>query len=259
MDKVLPRIVSIVPSLSETVAEVMGAECLAGVTNFCVNPSGLHRTSVIVGGTKDPDLKAIELIKPSHILVNDEENKPEHIRACHSIAPTLLTNPRSPEDVVTMTNDMARFLVSDAYLDLAHQVENSLKILKSNANRKSGRFLYFIWKDPWMIAGRDTYISKMLELTGLVNAWEGNERYPVLEVSKMQDLNVDMVILSTEPWPFRKRDLAALTKDWPQLPKVFKGDGQIFSWYGYRTVEGLEQLNAFLDDEPNHALFSWPS
>jgi hypothetical protein len=102
------------------------------------------------------------------------------------------------------------------------------------------RFLYLIWRDPWMAVGKDTYISNFLELMGLVNAWTGSQRYPEFRLDDVPDLNVDVILLSSEPWAFRKRD-AAYIRDvlGPKCPALFWIDGKAFSWYGSTTADAL--------------------
>ncbi len=240
------RIVSLVPSLTETVCELGLRRELVGCTPFCVRPPGLQRTAALVGGTKDPDLAKVARLAPTHILVNEEENKPEHIAALHQLAPTLCTFPKDPREVPAMLRELGRFLGLDAE-GAAAAVERLAGAMPVFATRK--RFLYYIWREPYMVAARDTYISAMLELAGLENAMPaGVIRYPELTVAQARGLRPDFVLLSTEPYPFRSRDVERLKREWPDAPEILKADGQLFSWYGTLAREALAQMALWVQD-----------
>jgi ABC-type Fe3+-hydroxamate transport system substrate-binding protein len=236
------RLVSLVPSLTETIALGGFREALVGITSFCVEPRGLHRIAAPVGGTKDPDLEKIRHLRPTHIFVNLEENKPEHIDECRTIAPTLATFPKGPRDVPAMLEAMDDFLGVTNFESLRWKVSSQLVALDGLAPATSSSYLYYIWKNPYMVIGRDTYISRMLELAGMKNCLEGDERYPVLPVGQAAALSPDQILLSSEPYPFRKRDAAALMREWPSCSKILRVDGKLMSWYGTTTVQALDEI-----------------
>lgn len=249
------RIVSLVPSLSHMIADFGLREQLVGCTNFCVKPPGLSKRAKIVGGTKDPDLAAIQALKPTHILVNEEENKPEHIAACVQIAPTFRSFPKGPREVPKLLRDAGKFLAAGGVaVSFASDTDRELEILQERLERalKSGRhiprnYLYYIWHDPYMIAAQDTYISAMLDLVAFTNvAPPGLNRYPVLDVETAKATAADLVLLSTEPYPFRQRDATRLKEEWPDAPAILKADGQLFSWYGTMTIAALRALRNFV-------------
>jgi ABC-type hemin transport system substrate-binding protein len=234
------RIISLVPSLSETVCELGLRDQLVGCTNFCVEPKDLHRTCTRVGGTKDPDLALIRSLRPTHILANQEENIREPILELARDIPTLVTFPKGPEDVPGMLRDIGRFLGCEekagAY---ALAIEDLLKAPRPHPSR---RFLYMIWQNPYMIAGSDTYISRTLASLGWVNAYEGPDRYPALDIAAMEACQADIILLSSEPYPFRRRDAEKLKARWHDAPRLARIDGQMLSWFGTRTKAALEQL-----------------
>ncbi len=252
------RIVSLVPSLSHMVADFGLRNDLVGCTSFCVEPRGLTRQSKIVGGTKDPDLLVVKALKPSHILVNEEENKPEHIAECLKIAPTLRTFPKGPTDVPKMLREAGKFLgVAAQASGFASDVERELEVLQERVEKglKHGRhharrYLYYIWREPYMVAAEDTYISAMLNQIGFTNAApKGADRYPSVDVEAAKALTPDLLLLSSEPFPFRLRDADDLKAAWPGAPEILKADGQLFSWYGTMTVTGLRALRDFVQSD----------
>lgn len=239
------RIVSLCPSLTQTICDLGLKTAVVGCTKFCVHPPDIHRMATLVGGTKDPDLDAIAALNPTAVLVNEEENKPEHIEALAQRWRVLRTFPRAPADVPAMLRAMGEFLDwRESHENAAREVEAAIAAI--DGDRWSPfRFLYFIWQRPHMIAGRDTYISRLLESVGGTNAYEGTERYPAVELADFTAKGVDAVLLSSEPYPFRKRDARALREVWPTAPAIFKIDGQLMSWHGTYTVAALRGLMAW--------------
>jgi len=245
------RIVSLVPSLSKTVADLGLRQNLCGITKFCIDPPDLHRTAKIIGGTKDPDLSLIRSLEPTHIIVNEEENKPEHIEELQTFAKVLNTFPKKLSDTPKLFQDLGDFLSCKNKTDKL--IQEFTEVNKSIANHKlSGSFLYFIWKNPYMIAGRDTYISDFLENLGLKNAYTGSERYPKVTVDEMKGFEPTQLFFSSEPFPFRKRDLETFISEWPNHPSAAKIDGRLCSWYGTVVLEALKEASKLLKSEENH-------
>lgn len=253
------RIVSLVPSLTETLVEIGLRKNLIGITKFCVHPPDLHRGVTLIGGTKDPDIKKIASLSPSHIITNAEENRAIDIEACQAIAPTLVTLPKGPRDVSGMLMDMQTFFgfsneeatAIEKRRRLLEAVLKDLDRWKVSSNtadyNKSElkRFVYLIWREPYMAAGKDTYISRTLEEYGFENSVESEERYPSVGVEQLWTCRPDILFLSTEPYPFRRRDRDRLQTEWSKdarLPTLVKVDGQDFSWYGTRTSDVLKKL-----------------
>jgi iron complex transport system substrate-binding protein len=254
------RIVSLVPSLSHMVCDFGLKDNVVGCTTFCVEPRGLTKRAKIVGGTKDPDLAVIKGLKPTHIIVNEEENKPEHIAECQKIAPTFKSFPKSPADVPKLLRDAGQFLgVPEQGATFASDVERELEVLNERVEKAlkhgrhtSRRYLYFIWREPYMVAGPDSYISAMLDLIAYTNATPaGPDRYPTLDVAAAKALAPDLLLLSTEPYPFRQRDAERLEDEWPDVPEILKADGQLLSWYGTLTATGVRALRDYVQsDDP---------
>ncbi len=233
------RIVSLVPSLSETVCDLGLRDSLVGCTNFCVEPKDLHRTATRIGGTKDPDLQLIRSLRPTHILANQEENLREPVLELAREFPTLVTFPKGPDDVPNMLREIGRFLSCEAATETW---ASGIDALLQSPHRVTRRFLYMIWQNPYMLAGSDTYISRTLGHIGWINAYQGPERYPSMDVAELEACRADIILLSSEPYPFRKRDAEKLKAQWPAAPRLARVDGQMLSWFGTRTKEALEQI-----------------
>lgn len=240
------RIVSLVPSLTETVAEAGMTDEIVGITSFCSHPKGLHKTAAVIGGTKDPKLEEIAALNPSHILVNDEENKPEHIAWLKERFNLLTTFPKSLTDVPAMLESMATFLAaSDKERQLLStwqdQIAADLKALAGAETSAQRQFLYFIWREPYMVAGHDSYISRSIELAGLKNLLPAanTERYPAItedELAGWAGEHGAELWLSSEPYPFRRRDIDRLRPLVGDDIPIRQVDGRLHSWYGYSSL-----------------------
>lgn len=248
------RIVSLVPSLTHMLCELGFESQIVGCTAFCVDPASVSRSAVIVGGTKDPDMTLIECLSPTHILVNDEENRRVDIECCQNLAATLLTFPKTVADVPAMLRSVGAFLGAFSQANrVAENIEREIFCLSAATREgletgkwRKRRFLYYIWRSPYMVAGHDTYISSLLELLGFVNVAPRDARYPELPVEAAIELGADLLLLASEPYPFRRRDGKRLRLEWPTSPEMVKIDGKILSWYGTLTLNALHQLKAWV-------------
>lgn len=258
------RIVSLVPSLTHMLVDFGLEEQIVGCTTFCVEPPGLAKRCTTVGGTKDPDLAIVEGLRPTHILVNEEENKPEHIEACRRLADTFVTFPKAPGDVPALLRAAGDWLsVRDAAEIHARETEDLLLGLDREvaAGRRSGRWperrcLYYIWREPYMVVSQDTYISAMLARMGLKNVAPTSPRYPTLSVEEAAACAPDLLLLSTEPYPFRRRDAERLRGEWPSVPEILRIDGQLMSWYGTMLIYALQDMRRWVAGESSTSLVS---
>ena len=238
------RIVSLVPSLTKTICELGLKDQIVGITNFCVDPKDLHRQAMRIGGTKDPDLDKIKNLAPTHVIVNTEENRSPDIAYLTQNYPTLVTFPKSPDDVPDLLRSMGQFLGADAKANLiAEEVSSEIKRARTQNSMSKllgTRFVYLIWRDPWMAAGQDTYISNFLELLGFSNVIASSDRYPVVDLKFYSHEQVDVIFLSSEPWPFRRRDADELRRQLgDKCPHLSWIDGKALSWYGTATLDAL--------------------
>ena len=244
----VPRIVSLVPSITELVCELGLAGNLVGRTGFCVHPKGVVRGVPKVGGTKTVDLDKIRELAPTHVIVNVDENTRETAAALDALVPNLIvTHPLAPMDNVALfrllgavfrCGAQAEALV--AQFDAAHGRAVAARFPPSRRN-----VLYLIWREPWMTVSRDTYISRALALVGLDTVPEStSERYPKIELESAAE-HAEIVLLSTEPYRFRAKHVAEL-RSLPSLAgkPVELVDGELTSWYGSRAIAGMDYIAA---------------
>lgn len=247
------------PSITETICDFGHQNLLAGVTNFCMYPKGLNKVCEIIGGTKDPSIDKIRELSPDIVFVNAEENKPEHIEKINAFSNVVVTDVKLVKDVPVLFEQIEQSLGSTAE---STSYKNKLVSLLSNLNNQKtnmDRVVCFIWKDPWLAASRDTYISDVLGYYGLENVCEPDlekgeaGRYPELSPDMIETLDPDSFLFSTEPWPFRKRDVAVFREITKSKKPCYKVDGKTLSWYGSSTVNAIEK--ALLFSEQGYSMF----
>ncbi len=255
-----PRIVSLVPSITELLVDLGLRQFVVGRTGFCIHPVGVVRQIAKVGGTKDVNLKKIKQLEATHVIVNVDENTLATVQALREFVPhVIVTHPQTPLDNIALIdqllcevamNSEALCAMNTAANQLKIQINAGLNELESRSKRNE-RVLYLIWRDPWMTVARDTYISRMLALIGW-QTWpelEGGNgvetagalRYPKLTGDEPWLQDVQRVLLSSEPYRFNKSHVAEL-KAWLPQAKVQLVDGEMLSWYGSRAVKGLAYL-----------------
>jgi ABC-type Fe3+-hydroxamate transport system substrate-binding protein len=263
----VPRIVSLVPSITELLVDMGLAPWLVGRTGFCIHPQQVLRLIPKVGGTKDVNLRKIQQLAPTHVIVNMDENELHTVDKLREFVPqVIVTHPRAPQDNVSLIEQLeAVFATYSAALDSMHtpatrlkkQIFQRLERLKPCA-RPAQRVLYLIWRDPWMTVARDTYISRMLELIGW-QTWPdqlgqvtGASRYPQLTGDEPWLRTMDRVLLSSEPYRFGPHHLQEV-QNWLPQAKVQLIDGELISWYGSRAVKGLDYLMTLAESAKSSA------
>ena len=247
------RIVSLVPSITELVCELGLAEQLVGRTGFCIHPREAVRRIRKVGGTKDVDLDKLRSLRPTHVILNIDENRKEDARALAGFVPGLIvTHPLSPLDNPALYRLIGGIFGRAREAEaLCGRFKDAYDALRSAMDAfPNERVLYLIWRKPWMTVSRDTYISRMLALVNWETVPAGSaERYPTIELDGAVLDEADTVLLSSEPFMFREKHLAEMRT----LP-AFRGkkialiDGEMTSWYGSRAIKGLAYLRRFRDE-----------
>ncbi|GIK25912.1 MAG: iron ABC transporter [Betaproteobacteria bacterium] len=239
-----PRIVSLVPSLTELLCDLSLADKLVGRSGFCIHPRDIVKAIPKMGGTKDADIEKIRAAAPTHLVVNVDENRREQVDALARFVPhVVVTHPNTPEDNLELFRLFGGIFRREAQADaLAADFRAAREVLRRAAERlPRERVLYLIWKDPWMTVSRDTYISAMLAAAG----WDtlpgqSEARYPEIDAVSQGLTLIDRVLLSTEPYRFTKRHLAEAAARFGAPARLI--DGEMVSWYGSRAAAGLRYL-----------------
>jgi ABC-type Fe3+-hydroxamate transport system substrate-binding protein len=244
------RIVSVVPSITELLFDLGLGDQLVGRTGFCFHPKNAVKRVPKVGGTKDFDVDKICSLRPTHIVVNVDENPRERVEAvAQSGVEVIVTHPMGPLD------NPALYRLLGAIFDRrqeAQQLQRRFEAAYQDAvtatrDLPAERVLYVIWKKPWMSISRDTYIARALAAVGWQHIELDSEaRYPEVKLESLVD-RVDRVLLSSEPYAFRSRDVAeveAMGSAGHGL-KASLIDAEMTSWYGSRAIAGMGYLAKF--------------
>ena len=236
------RIISLVPSQTELLYDLGLESKIVGITKFCVHPYHFKSTIKTVGGTKKVHFEKIRLLQPDIIICNKEENTKEIVEELSQICPVWVTNIITIQDNFQMISDFGKLfncrIEAQKWNDkLAFALHNFKNYIKDKPIKKVA---YFIWKDPYMVAGSDNFINELLKLNNFDNVYLNKGRYPEIELSKMiLENNPDLVLLSSEPYPFKEENMVEIEKH-TQNAKTVLVDGEMFSWHGSRLLKAFE-------------------
>ena len=240
-----PRIVSLVPSLTELLFDLDLADYLVGRTHFCVHPKDRIEAIPSVGGTKKIKRDRLRALAPTHVLVNVDET-PRELAA--SIAAegirVIVTHPNRPEDNPPLFRLIGGiFRRSEAAELLCDRFAAAMADL-CDRPWPSRSVLYLIWRDPWMTVSRDTYIANLLALIGWHTvAHDPMVRYPEIDMTATLATGIDLVLFSSEPYRFTDADIVRFREDYPaDRAELRLIDGEMTSWYGSRAILGLDYL-----------------
>ena len=240
------RIVSLVPSQTELLFELSLEAQIVGITKFCVHPFHFKSTKKIVGGTKQVHYDKIIALQPDIIICNKEENTLEMVEELRKICPVWVTDIRTIEDNFQMITDFGLlFNCRTEAQKWNDKLQFALTDFKSFIKEKPiQKAAYFIWKNPYMVAGSDNYINEILKLNHFQNIYENLGRYPEVEIKKIRlEGDPDIVFLSSEPYPFKEEDAFEIGRFTHHAKTVFV-DGEMFSWYGSRLLKALSYFKA---------------
>ncbi len=244
------RIVSLVPSITELLFALGLGEQVVARTSFCIHPNADVQSVPRIGGTKQPKLEKLRALRPTHVILNVDENRQEDAQALATFVPNLIvTHPLEPNDNLQLYRMLGAIFSRQQHAHyLCEQFNAAMATLASGTNAFAKRnVLYLIWREPWMTVSRSTYISRMLSLINWHTiAHDNNTRYPQIEINKQMLGSVDDVLFSSEPFPFKDKHLEevralAAAESSPRLSLV---DGEMMSWYGVRAIDGLRYLSS---------------
>lgn len=245
----IPRIVSLVPSVTELLCDLGLASFLVGRTGFCIHPHDLVEYIAKVGGTKDVNVEKIRTLHATHLIVNIDENEKPTVELLAQFVPNIIvTHPQKLDDNLALfdllggifnAEERAAQLAGKFIAARAALVEamNTSQLLQTPTQR----VLYCIWKDPWMTVSAETYIADVLSTIGWQVIHTGGPRYPVFTWSDQLLQDIDLILLSSEPYRFTVDHVDALERQCGKPVRLV--DGEMLSWYGSRAIAGIDYLN----------------
>jgi len=244
------RIVSLVPSWTETLFALGLGERVVGVTKFCVAPAERVESLRKVGGTKNPDLRTIATLAPDLVIANAEENRRQDVERMRSQRfPVLVTYPRTVPAAVESLLKIGRLAGCEAEADaMAREITRTVSEVEADVGvwaKLRLRAFCPIWKKPWMAFNADTYAHDVLRMMGFNNVYAAaGERYPATTLDEAIELRPDVVLLPDEPYEFRDKDVDELRMVLPPglARRVLIVSGRDLHWYGVHMVSGLKSL-----------------
>lgn len=228
------RIISLVPSLTELLFH-LGLEAeTVGITKFCIHPAEWFSSKPRIGGTKTVDINKVKALSPTLIIANKEENTKEQVETLAADYPVWLTDVNDLPTALQMINDIGVLSNrSTAATELAEQINQAFaNLLPLTAPVPTA---YLIWRKPYMAAGGDTFINNMLHRCGFSNVLADIPRYPVVAIEWLQQQGCQLLLLSSEPYPFKQQHIDELQAALPDTT-IQLVDGELFSWYGSRLL-----------------------
>lgn len=237
------RIVSLVPSQTELLYDLGLEDNIVGITKFCIHPTHFKTTKALVGGTKTIKFGKIKALRPEIIICNKEENTKEIVEELTQICPVWVTDILTIEDNLQMIQDFGQlFNKRTEAQKWISKIENAkLEFEAFVSNKPIKKVAYFIWANPYMVAGNDTFINELLKLNHFQNIYESNEgRYPTIDLEKIYDEgDPDCILLSSEPFPFKEEHAFEIGRYTHHAKTIFV-DGEMFSWYGSRLLKAFD-------------------
>ena len=238
------RIVSLVPSISELLYDLNCEDKIVGVTSLCLIPKYFQLEKEIIGSVQEISIKKIIDLKPDVVFASKDENSEEEIEELSKFVNVYITDVKDVSEAINMITNIGSFLnkrndATKVVMKIDNQLEDLALITKDLQYRSAA---YFIWNDPWVAAGKETFINSILKLIKVDNVFENlKERYPAVTAANIHIGNPDIIILPTEPHNFTDEDAIRIGQNTHDAATFFV-DGRAFSWYGSRLIKSLDYL-----------------
>jgi ABC-type Fe3+-hydroxamate transport system substrate-binding protein len=283
------RVVSLVPSVTESLFDLGLGDRLVGVTDFCVHPADKVARLPKVGGTKNPDLNRIRALAPDLIIANQEENRQDDVEALAGEGFKVWTTfPRTVRQAIDLLWDIIRLFRVPQLGQTLSVLETSCEWARVAAeNAAPVRVFCPIWREPpasegrprwWMTVHRETYVHDVLRLCGGENVFAERERryplaadlgtlpsraappewdirYPRVTPDEVANCAPEVILLPSEPYAFTEADLTAFDA-YPQIPavrdqRIYLVDGSLLTWHGTRLARAVMELPAYFYPGPD--------
>jgi ABC-type Fe3+-hydroxamate transport system substrate-binding protein len=229
------RIVSLVPSQTELLFHLGLDDRVAGITKFCVHPPEWFHAKKRTGGTKTVKFEVMSALNPDLVLANKEENMKDQVEELAKHYPVWTSQVHNLDAALDMIYKVGTITgTEEKAAAIISRISAGFSNLKTqNQQLKTA---YFIWRNPWMTIGADTFIHDMLTRCGLENIFADKTRYPEVTLDVLRNKKCELLLLSSEPYPFKQKHIAELQQELPGT-KILLADGEMFSWYGSRLLE----------------------
>ena len=244
LNKTPKKIISLVPSQTELLFDLGLNEEVTGITKFCVHPEAWFHSKIKVGGTKQLKIDLIKQLNPDLIIANKEENVKEQIEELEKHFPIWVSDVNILDDAYQMIEQIGLMInKGEQALTLITRIKTNFSQLPTPDSILPT--CYLIWQNPYMTVGSDTFIHSMMEAAGFENVFKNQTRYPEITISELSNTNCQLLLLSSEPFPFKQKHIEEIKA------QGFKGqvvlvDGEMFSWYGSRLLKAPEYFKGLI-------------
>jgi len=228
------RIISLVPSQTELLADLGLEQEVVGITKFCIHPPEWFQEKKRVGGTKTVSLEKVAALAPDLIIGNKEENEQAQIETLAARYPVWMSDVYNLNDACDMIRRVGELTGKpDSAGMLAQKIEQEFTGLQSPGAFPRLKAAYFIWRKPYLVAAGNTFIDAMLRAAGFDNVFVHLDRYPEITWEALAAGQPDVLLLSSEPYPFAEKHFGPFREACPDA-RIVIVDGEMFSWYGSR-------------------------
>lgn len=235
INKTPQRIISLVPSQTELLADLGLDKEVVGITKFCVHPEGWFHSKTRVGGTKQLKMDIIHQLQPDLVIANKEENVKEQVEELEKSYPVWISDINDLPAAFEMIKQVGLITGKEKPAnEMILRIKENFSKLPTHGSRLTAAYL--IWQKPYMTVGGDTFIHSMLEAAGFENIFSNKTRYPEVTIADLHIVNCELLLLSSEPFPFQQKHIDELQKELPNT-KIVLVDGEMFSWYGSRLLQ----------------------
>lgn len=273
------RVVSLVPSITESLFDLGLGSTVVGVTDYCLHPAGQVRDLPHVGGPKNPHIGEIEALHPDLVCANMEENTRQTVEALESLGLAVwVTFPKTVRQALDVLWRLVGVFQDKPAAIRLETLEFTLEWAESSLEtRQPWHYFCPIWQhipsgegNPWwMTFNQETYCNDVLRLMGGRNifaqrarrypleadlgqgeaeaAGERDTRYPRLSLDEIRSAQPDVILLPSEPFAFDEAARQALCEYLVDTPAVRNGrvhsfDGSLITWHGTRLARALREL-----------------
>jgi cobalamin transport system substrate-binding protein len=193
------RIVSLAPSLTETVYALGQQSHLVGDTDYCDYPPEA-KSIAKVGGVINPSIEQVASLHPDLVLVA-ATNRFETVRALDDLnIPVYETDPHTVDEIVSSTAKLGDILGAPQNgAALAAQLQQRLADLRAKlANQTPRRVLFIVWTDPLISVGKNTFIADALAKAGAVSIVDAVQDWPHLSLEEVVRLQPEYLIFTAQ-------------------------------------------------------------
>jgi ABC-type Fe3+-hydroxamate transport system substrate-binding protein len=279
VDIVPRRVVSLVPSVTESLFDLNLGSRVIGITDYCTRPADGVRHLPRVGGTKNPDIDAIVALRPDLVIMNREENRKADAEALQAAGvPIWVTHPNTVREALDLLWAIMDVFEEPSMVPRVRLIEVTYEwTLGVTAELTPRRAFVPIWRDPWMTFNRDTYIHDLLRVCGVENVFADRDRrhplaaeynskvealpiddprladrdvrYPRIALDEVVAAQPEVVLLPDEPYAFTQADadeIARLDIPAARNGQILRVDGSLLTWHGTRVAYALRDLPPLL-------------